>query len=685
MKINAIEISGYRQFKNMKLNFEHDITVLAGSNNSGKTSIIELLSAVLGTRTEMLTFEDFSIDSSHKWAKDFFERVHELFTSESENLAADIVSLIFPNDESQPLQIPPIEVRFDIGYDEKTDDIRNFSDYMMELTNDCGFYFKYVFTIDKNRFQKNLDTELYKIKKRFTILANDAENHVKHLQLIQTMLLSLYAKSISEHIYYTDKKFENVIQMKISDFKKLFNFANIRANRILDDESADNSQVLSKQMIDIASQDNLWEDLIDELPDQILTEIEKVDIKDMVYTTSLNSLQVVLQEISKSNGGNTGNIALETMVNEQAIKSLLANVTSAKYQVDDCFLKESAQGLGYSNLIYMHIELEKYKRTIDFLVVNIFIIEEPESHMHPQMQHAFTEHLHKIYKEESNIQGVLTTHSHEVVRSSEIHQLRVLRKLSNFECELYDFRDFCDRENVDNHFFNALYEINFADIIFADKVIIYEGDTEKMFIKNLINTENLLILREQYLSFVQVGGAYAHKYEPLINFLGIKTLIITDIDYEKSEDNDLKKILMSESTNEAINHFYKLAKETDENPKIQNLYSWANTGNIKINNHVTLAFQGKEDHYARTLEEAMLAQILKTDVFKNINKSIWQDLKDEKALRIPIPNSSQSSIHDRVQKMSKNKTDFMYSVILKNLVIEMLPKYIREGLTWLKD
>ena len=44
-------------------------------------------------------------------------------------------------------------------------------------------------------------------------------------------------------------------------------------------------------------------------------------------------------------------------------------------------------------------------------------------------------------------------------------------------------------------------------------------------------------LSQQYVAFIQVGGAYAKNYERLIRLLGIKSLIITDIDYDGESGN----------------------------------------------------------------------------------------------------------------------------------------------------
>lgn len=43
MYIHSITISNYRQLTNVCLNFQKNLTVLAGPNNSGKTSLITLL------------------------------------------------------------------------------------------------------------------------------------------------------------------------------------------------------------------------------------------------------------------------------------------------------------------------------------------------------------------------------------------------------------------------------------------------------------------------------------------------------------------------------------------------------------------------------------------------------------------------------------------------------------------
>ena len=65
--IDTIRISGFRGIKNLEMSLPR-ITVLIGTNNSGKTSIIKSLQLALGDYARYLSEEDFYIDSDKKRA-----------------------------------------------------------------------------------------------------------------------------------------------------------------------------------------------------------------------------------------------------------------------------------------------------------------------------------------------------------------------------------------------------------------------------------------------------------------------------------------------------------------------------------------------------------------------------------------------------------------------------------------
>lgn len=691
MRIKAVHITNFRKIIDAEINMEDNITVIAGANNSGKTSLAELFNAVFGNQKGKFRREDIPAEECNKWS----ERVYPVFAAafqsgrkKDENLKDVFTRIESVEEPKEALLIPPITLKVQVDYDKDQDDIRCFADYIMEFSpQNTSFYFIYQYSLNNQAFRKAVDAAYEKLSIRFQKLSGGADEDQKTIHVIREMLVDLYASACEETAWFADHAYMNAVPMEVTAFKGLFHYQHIAAGRSLADESSDKTRLLSRDMIDIAEQEDHWKAMTRELPDQIIQPIQNSDIQEKVRESSIESLNEAIDAISKTNGGQAGNIAIDMDVSEDAIHSLLRNIIHAKFQTGDYYLSESSQGLGYSNLIYIHLQLVKYKKTIDPLIVNFFVIEEPESHMHPQMQNVFAQYLFKYYKEERQMQGLLTTHSHEVVRTASIPQLRVLRELSPFQCKLFDLHKFHDTLQIDTNknlleFYDWFYAINFPDIVFADKIILYEGDTERMLIKSILQSTEFEALRNQYVSFVQVGGAYGYNYRPIIDFLGIKSVIITDLDYDKDAVTE-SEILASCSTNSTINKFANSVL-SNPSPTVQMLYDWKTQSNpIVINDTICLAFQGKEDGFARTLEEAMLAKRYQMTALEKQTQNLWKKHREDDGLRFVIPRDAECNIHSIVSRTLKAKTDFMYSVILNHLTEVMLPNYIKEALLWL--
>ena len=63
MRIDKITIEGYRRFNKSAINLNHgNFAILAGANNSGKTSLIQLLDIIFNNKSrKAVGFKDFSI------------------------------------------------------------------------------------------------------------------------------------------------------------------------------------------------------------------------------------------------------------------------------------------------------------------------------------------------------------------------------------------------------------------------------------------------------------------------------------------------------------------------------------------------------------------------------------------------------------------------------------------------
>lgn len=696
MKLTSVRITNYRQFDEAGLSFDDNVTILAGANNSGKTSLMMLLKKVFDDKKWKYEAKDFPAACIRKWLDAIFPLFRTFYAKKPllDDLEQNLVEIIFPNAAKEKwLLIEGTKLNINIEYDPEKDDIKLFADYIMDLSgSEHGFYFKYCHEIDRVLFAKNVEASFEKLKRRFEDYEAKKEKERTNKRSIERILVNIYVASLTEHCYFCDKDFSNFCEMEdVAELHNLFNFKFVKAGRNLDDVETDSAHTLSHQMVNMAKLDSGWNDVIKSLPDELIEPIEKKNIGDKVRSASLNSLQDTIDAIDATNGGASGKLMLNIDITEENVSEFLQHITTTAYEVDGYYLGEESQGLGYSNLISMHLSLQEYKNSIDRQKINVFFIEEPESHMHPQMQQVFIKYLLKYYKSEG-IQGLVSTHSNEMVRVAGVEHLRVIRKDGKMRSKLYDLSLIMKRlrQSLDPqdhelaNFFDFFFEIGYSEIIFADKAILYEGDTERLMIRKLMTLKKYEKLSQQYVSYIQVGGAYAYKYEELVKLLGIKTVIFTDIDYDSrlTQKGDIEE---SSITNATIKHFYV------DSDKVKDLYQWNKSKKNIIDETIYVAFQTDDDFYARTLEEAMLSKKLGITVETTKKRSEWKAIRDSEALCFPVPNNkkgeddSEFTLRDILKSMSGSKTDFMYSVIMKGLIETMEPQYISGGLGWLQN
>ena len=106
-------------------------------------------------------------------------------------------------------------------------------------------------------------------------------------------------------------------------------------------------------------------------------------------------------------------------------------------------------------------------------------------------------------------------------------------------------------ESINRDFLHKYMTLTRCDLLFADGAILIEGTTERLLLPKIIekfDIEHGVNLGSRYLSIMEVGGAYAYLFYNLVDFLRLRTLIITDLDSVDGNNNGAK-CKVSEGTN----------------------------------------------------------------------------------------------------------------------------------------
>jgi hypothetical protein len=221
-----------------------------------------------------------------------------------------------------------------------------------------------------------------------------------------------------------------------------------------------------------------------------------------------------------------------------------------------------------------------------------------------------------------------------------------------------------------------------------------EGDTERLLITAMLkkydvehkDEKDYVPLLSQNISVIEVG-AYSHVFQNFLNFLEIKSLIITDLDCCKKNGKGRNvKCPFNEATvtsNTSLKYFLnkenldEIIKVTDaEKVFIRDDDKWIPNSKGSLR----LAFQVEENGYtARSFEDAFLAVNLS---FISDNKEQFQSLENQDKV-----STEATDYYDIANSCIKSKTGFALDILLhsdEDYTNWETPKYIKDGLEWLK-
>ena len=246
MFLKKVKIKNYRQLKdNVELDMQDSLTVLAGPNNSGKTTLISVLKGMFCDKRLNFNYNDIPISLSSAWLDKILTIIEPIMIKmDKESGVREIINKISVNDEFIGEYImDSFQAQIQVDYNPKSDDIQYFADYLMDLDDTKhSFYFIYTYEPSISSFEKNLNEHYDRMSARFKDIKNPecVEKDTKRY-FLKEELLRLYCNSAIEKCYFCNSDYENISPMEVSEFKNLFNFQNIPAIRELDDSESDSS------------------------------------------------------------------------------------------------------------------------------------------------------------------------------------------------------------------------------------------------------------------------------------------------------------------------------------------------------------------------------------------------------------------------------------------------------------
>jgi energy-coupling factor transporter ATP-binding protein EcfA2 len=410
MQIKNIKIKNFRLLRDVTLCLEKRTTLIVGRNNSGKTSLAELFRRLLSENSASFTLEDFSVAA------------HAGFMT--------ALNLALAGEDSAKVRaaLPVIEITITIFYDQNAASLGPLTDFIIDLDPTCTeAQIDIHYELDEGKIDVFLQTAELVAK------VNEVDQKAVLLQAMK----ELVPKHFKCSLLATDPN--DPTNQKPLEWPKLRTLIQgdlVAAQRGLDDTTHKDNDSLSKILgvlfanADADSADENDRNTVEELRAAVKDVQGSIDKSfNEQLTGLLPALDLFGYRLPDPK------IRTETQLD---VELLLKNHTKIRYSGEDgVHLPEGYNGLGTRNLIYILLKLfqafKSFRSRSGEPGAHLIFIEEPEAHLHPQMQEVFIQKLNEmatLFSKEYGdnqpwpVQFVVTTHSPHMANKASFDAIR---------------------------------------------------------------------------------------------------------------------------------------------------------------------------------------------------------------------------------------------------------------------
>nr|WP_315225718.1 AAA family ATPase [uncultured Albidiferax sp.] len=383
-------------------------------------------------------------------------------------------------------------------------------------------------------------------------------------------------------------------------------------------------------------------------------------------------------------------------------------------------LPEDSNGLGYQNLVSIVFALMSFRdkwmkvgkasKSADpeealRPPLHLVLIEEPEAHLHAQVQQVFIKQAYDVLRKHDKLkdakdlrtQLVVSTHSSHLAHEADFASLRYFRRLPvkavggsvPVSCVVNLSETFGSGEET-GRFVKRYLKATHCDLFFADGAVLVEGPAERILVPHFVRKRDQYeYLRRCYITWLEIGGSHAHRLKPLLEHLGLNTLIITDLDAKDDAGASVPPVRGSSlrARNETLKTWVPATEDLDtlldKKPEEIVLNDPSGYGiRVAYQQPIAAKFKSKEDKeaLANTFEDAL--------VYENLD--LFQKMEGTGLMgRIRKSLDAATDLDDLAPRMLADlakggKAEFTMDLLDSDALETMkVPTYIDGGLLWL--